>query len=250
MQNAHPSPYRPPGTREQLDPHWRSLNVAPYSLVRLKETINPLFPAGTIVALSNEIEVRVVPPTPSKHEGQGAPNPNANASVKIHLWRQNTTTTSVLSRDGGNPLSIQHKHLVDPTTGERKPRGSWTKSTQVQLTVPEADRISYLTDPIITPNVNIPRGVDIPPGTIGVVRKCMTRTNQLITKEQELSSNRVDWWYVLEVDVRVTTWEWVPCRDFVNVLNLEALQPQEVVFHTNFIKSKTGQIQVKVLKTT
>nr|VWO98226.1 DDE-1 domain-containing protein [Ganoderma boninense] len=129
MQNAHP--YRPTGVGGSLNAHWRLVNVRPYSLVRLKHTINPMFPAGTIVALSDRIEVRQAPPTPTKYEGQGKPNPDANASVKIYLWRQKTTFTTALSRDGGNSLSIPHKYLVDPTTGRTGPRGGWKNEAQV-----------------------------------------------------------------------------------------------------------------------
>ncbi|KAM5542806.1 hypothetical protein V8D89_003767 [Ganoderma adspersum] len=220
----------------------------PPSLARrlLNETINPLFTEGTIVALSNEIHVPSQG-TPTKvgrrHQGQGLPNHNASTQVKIYLWRQETSVITCHSPDGGKRYnSIQDKHLVKPVTGRKAPRGGWELGEQVMLNIPPTDAVSYTTTRVSLPND--PRGplkFPIRNGTIGVVTKCMTATNRARTAQQEQNSAREDWWYVIQMGLRKTDWQWVKCQDWIPANNLEPLHPQhpDVVALHNLIVATT-----------
>ncbi|KAM5534033.1 hypothetical protein V8D89_012296 [Ganoderma adspersum] len=109
----NPPPFRPtgisnadPGFPPPLHPQWRSLSVTPWSLARLKAYINPLFPAGAIVALSNEI--LVAQGTPTRYEGQGT----QDLVVKLNVTDGTAYTTSRITIPnhprGGIKIPIQN----------------------------------------------------------------------------------------------------------------------------------------------
>ncbi|PIL33031.1 hypothetical protein GSI_04480 [Ganoderma sinense ZZ0214-1] len=220
---------RPVGQKDTpLNPQWRVLPVAPWSLARLRSYINPMFPQGTIVALSNEILVGQA--TPTRYEGQGPQDLVVSTQVRIYKWCENTTAFNHTTPDGGKRAnSIQEKHLFDPVTSQRAPRGGWPLGKQVKLHI--ADATSYTTARIYPKQSEDPRGVVIPvqTGIVGEVTKAMTATDRPRTKTQEMSSTREDWWYVLEVGVRKEKWEWVKCQSWIPVKELEPLHSRDRV---------------------
>ncbi|PIL33029.1 hypothetical protein GSI_04478 [Ganoderma sinense ZZ0214-1] len=223
----------------------------PPSLTLLTKTIDPLFTAGTIVVLNNEL--RIAQSTPVKglqpYAGQSSSaNLDASAQVKIHIWHQETTVANQLTRDGGRKAgSIQDQHVVHAFTSQRAPEGGWDINTPVKLSIPKNDGTTYTTATVSY----LSKGVKLPieNGTVGRVVKCMTPTNRPRTDEQQLTSNRTDWCYVIRVGLQQTEWKWIQYGHWVSVSALEPLHPHDpaVVALHNLIASTDSRPQLAVV---
>ncbi len=70
------------------------------------------------------------------------------------------------------------------------------------------------------------------------------------TADQQLTSTRADWWYIINFSVRQTRWRWVRCQEHVSVLALEPLQSEEAAIQTRFIRINSGPPELTVVSKT
>ena len=134
---------------------------------------------------------------------------DASTRVKVYKWALVESTAPFLSRGGGKPYAIAHKHLVHPTQGTVRSDRGWDRGDlachfcllvcrhrltrqfiQVKLRVPRGDNAAYVTEKFPENDRN-GKHLPIPDGTIGRVHDCTTAsvsTNASISWSKVLSA--------------------------------------------------------------